>query len=565
MTRRAATSSLRCALLAAVFRSFAPAASVAAPVVELPPMMVEESSASVPWLYVNAGGTEFLSRCSSATTSDLVEAWLSKLQLVRSLVPEEFLGRMDVPAVFVLYGQDLRQKVSAEIERELQGAPARKGDVPRGSGVNIAPSMRLADRDMHASIAYIDETLFDGANLSISPSHVRFLLNRRVPELPVWLAEGIERTWQQADFVLAPITLRPLVWLDAGESDALASDPAHPRALLPAGELFASGLERALQNKHPRRAQIRAAQQDLFFRWAITSGGTTRDAFWKFAARSAAGPLTEEMFAADFGFDYAELRDRLSDYLPRAVRDEPRIKPGEQPPPPPIEIVRATPNQIARVRGEWERLAIGHVQRRMPQVREPYIAQARRTLRRAFDAGDRDPRLLATMGLCEIDAGNPAGARQFLEPAVAGGVVRPRAYYELARLRFAELSRGEAAAKQFSFTALAPVFQPLQRALTQAPPLPEIYALLAEAWARCETAPNTAEFAEIEQGPRLFAQHATVAYGVALALARHEKKAEAAAVLAACAGDPPDDDTLADMARLRAELATAAGRAPVHP
>ena len=184
MTRRVTTSSLRCALLAAVFRSFAPAASVAAPVVELPPMMVEESSASVPWLYVNAGGTEFLSRCSSATTSDLVEAWLSKLQLVRSLVPEEFLGRMDVPAVFVLYGQDLRQKVSAEIERELQGAPARKGDGPRGSGVNIAPSMRLADRDMHASIAYIDETLFDGANLSISPSHVRFLLNRRIDTQP---------------------------------------------------------------------------------------------------------------------------------------------------------------------------------------------------------------------------------------------------------------------------------------------------------------------------------------------------------------------------------------------
>lgn len=558
MKRRAATKFLRLAQHTAWLGLSATAASAAAPVVELPPMMVEESNASVPWLYVNAGGTEFLSRCSSGTTSEFAEAWLTKLQLVRALVPEEFLARIDVPAVFVLYGQDVRQTVSVEIQRELQGGSAgggRKGGAPPSAGVNIAPSMRLADRDMHASIAYIDETQFDGANLSVSPSHVRFLLDRRVPELPAWLTEGVERAWRRTDFLLAPITLQPLVWIELGESEALAGDPARPRALLPANELFATGAERALQSRHPRRLQIRAAQQDLFFRWALVSGEATRAAFWKFAAQAAAGPVNEERFEASFGFDFAELRDRLSDYLPRAVREEPRIQPGPQPPIPLIEVARATPNQIARVRGEWERLAIGHVQRRMPEVREPYIAQARRTLRRAYDAGDRDPRLLATMGLCEIDAGNPAGAREFLEPAVAGGVVRPRAYYELARLRFAAVQHGEPATKMFSFTALAPVFLPLQRALTQAPPLPEVFALLAEAWARCETSPNTAEFAELQEGSRLFTQHATVAYAGALALARHGKRPEAAAILNACAGEPPDDETQAGMTRLRAELA----------
>ena len=144
------------------------------------------------------------------------------------------------------------------------------------------------------------------------------------------------------------------------------------------------------------------------------------------------------------------------------------------PPTPRFEVERATPNEIARVRVEWERLAIGHVQRRLPRVREPYIAQARRTLRRAYNAGDRDPRLLATMGLCEIDADNPGEARQYLEPAIAGGVVRPRAYYELARLRFAELRRGAPETKIFSFTELAPVIDPLRRAVTQATQLEEV-------------------------------------------------------------------------------------------
>jgi len=523
--------------------------------VELPPMLVEESTASVPWLYVKAGDTEFLSRCSEGTTRDLVEAWLTKMQLVRVLVPEQFLAQTDVPSVFVLYAQDLKQTVSAEIQREMQG---REGT--RGGGVNIAPSMRLSDRDMHASIAYIDEALFDAAGLSVAPGHVHYLLQGRVPELPAWLIEGVERAWHRADFVLEPITLRPLVWNNNGESDALANDPARPRALLPANELFATAAARALENRHPRHVGARAGTEELFFRWAIVSGGATREAFWRFAARAAEGPVSEELFEANFGFDFAELRDRLSDYLPKAVGETAHIAPGALPPVPPFEVQPATPNQVARVRGEWERLAIGHVQRRLPRVREPYIAQARRTLRRAFDAGDRDPRLLATMGLCEIDAGNEAGARPFLEPAVAAGVVRPRAYYELARLRLAELRRGAPATKIYSFTDLAPVLDPLRRALTQAPPLPEVYGLLAEAWNCCELTPNPAEFAELEAGARLFARRPAVVYPIACALARHGRKAEAARVLEAGAGAIADDTTRAGMNRLRAELSAPATR-----
>lgn len=536
-------------------------AGLGAPV-ELPPMMVEESVSSVPWLYVSVGGAEFLSRCSASTTRQFVEAWLTKMRLVRVLVPEEFLARMDVPAIVVLYAQDLQQSLSAEIQRELQAGNDRTpgGDFPRENRVNIAPNMRLSDRDMHASIVYIDEALFDGSTLSIAPGHVRYLLKGRVPELPEWLVDGVERAWRGADFVVEPITLAPLVWNNRAESEALSGDATRPRALLPANELFASDVTRAAENRHPRHVATRASTQELFFRWAITSGRAMRAALWKFGARAAEVPVTEEMFETSFGFGFSELRDRLSDYLPKAVGETRRIRPGRLPPLPDFEIDRATSNEIARVRGEWERLAIGHVQRRLPQVREPYIAQARRTLRRAFDAGDRDPRLLATMGLCEIDAGNEGAARPFLEPAVAAGVVRPRAYYELARLRFGDLQRGVSETKLFSFTELAPIIEPLRRALTQAPPLAEVSALLGEAWSRCELSPNTDEFAELERGAQLFPRRPSVALPIALALARHGKNAEAAAVLDASAGYPADDHTNARMARLRAQLAGAGAR-----
>lgn len=535
--------------------------------VALPPMLVEESVSSVPWLYVNAGGTEFLSRCSASTTRQLVEAWLTKLQLVRALVPEEFLARMDVPAVFVLYAQDLQQTMSAEIQRELQAGERRKGagDLARPSGVNIAPSMRLGDRDMHASIAYIDEALFDASTMSVAAGHVRYLMKGRVPELPAWLVDGVERLYGGADFVQDPITIKPLIWLNRSETEGLADDPARLRAVLPANELFALDAARTGSNEHPRHRETRTATQELFVRWALTSGAATRAALWTFAAQAAERPVTEELFEANFGFGFSELRDRLSDFLPNAVEQTAWIDPGKRPPLPRIQVERATPNEVARVRGEWERLAIGHVQRRLPQVREPYIAQARRTLRRAFDAGDRDPRLLATLGLCEIDAGNPAGAAQFLEPATAGGVVRPRAYYELARLRFAELRRHAGERAEFSFTELAPIFQLLQRALTQAPPLPEGFALLAEAWAHCPTTPNTAEFAELAAGARHFARRPAVAYATAVALARHGKKAEAAAVLDGCADFTADEPTRGELKRLRAEIAVALARPATEP
>lgn len=516
--------------------------------VELPPMMVEESVAGVPWLYVNAGGTEFLSRCSFGTTRNMVEGWLTKLQGVRALVPEEFLGQMDAPSVFVLYSQDLEQKVSVEIQRELQAAGAQSG------GVDIAPSMRLADRDLHGSIAYIDETRFDAAMMSIAPSHVRFLVQSRMPALPAWLVDGIERAWRRADFILHPITLNPLVWEDPGESEGLAADALRPRAVLPASELFANEALRAVETRYPRRVAVRASTQELFVRWAWVSGGPVKEAFWKLAAMSAEAPITEERFEACFGFDFAELRDRLSDYLPKAVRETAWVSPGKSPDLPEVRVERATPSQVARVRGEWERLAIGHVRRRLPQVAEPYIAQARRTLRRAYDAGDRDPRLLATMGLVEVETGNLEGARPLLEAAVAGGVVRPRAYYELAALRWLELTRA-VDAPALPFAQVAPVIAPLRQALPQAPALPEIYALLAEAWQRSELAPNRAEWDELERGARLFAGRPSVGLPVARALARHGRKAEAATLLAAAAAFPMDDDTRTGVERLRRELA----------
>lgn len=114
---------------------------------------------------------------------------------------------------------------------------------------------------------------------------------------------------------------------------------------------------------------------------------------------------------------------------------------------PPLALRLATDGEIARIKGDWERLEINYVRQRYPDLATKYIEQARRTLLRAYDRNDRDPRLLAVLGLCEVDAGNDAGARDYLETAARLEIVRPRVWLELARLRLADYLAAPAVAE----------------------------------------------------------------------------------------------------------------------
>ena len=70
------------------------------------------------------------------------------------------------------------------------------------------------------------------------------------------------------------------------------------------------------------RTALWRAQCALFMRWAVVHDeGRQREAFWRFVERLERQPPDEALFRACFGFGYADMRDRLSDYLPEAVRE----------------------------------------------------------------------------------------------------------------------------------------------------------------------------------------------------------------------------------------------------
>ena len=164
----------------------------------------------------------------------------------------------------------------------------------------------------------------------------------------------------------------------------------------------------------PLAKRVRWALQDPARQWA----------FWRFATRVTLEPFSEKLWQECFGASSADVRDDLSDYLPTAISKPVFISSEKLPKLPAFELRAATPGEIARVKGEWERAEIGYVRQRHPEFVERYVEQARRTLVRAYDSGEREPRLLATLGLCQVDANDDVGALSALEAAAGARVVR---------------------------------------------------------------------------------------------------------------------------------------------
>jgi hypothetical protein len=504
-----------------------PAAPAADDVVTLPPLMVEEKGVALPWRYLELPGCELLSVCDDATSAEFARRRHRLEELLHVLVPEKFCSRSSVPEAHILFNEETGRARSKEIIAEMvkkEGAfvapdgtvtPLRRDDAPvlsdaRGwprppapPRIRFLPNMRLWDQDATAVFAILQDTT--RGQFTFSPDRVAFLLQQRTPALPEWFIEGTLGLYGRSELRENEIAIEPAIWLSAEESAALGRDPERPRTLLPMEELFS--------RRRPRDAaeareldRVWQAQCTLFVRWAVAEkNGARKAALWNFVERLETEPVSEALFREQFGLGFADARDRLSDYLPAAVSRSVTLAAPKSSPLPRLKFRAATDLEVARIRGDWERMEINYVRKRYPAMTEKYVEQARHTLRRAYDRGERDPRLLAILGLTEVDAGNPDGAREFLEAAVRGKVVRPRAYFELAFLRYkALLPDGADDDAKLTDDQARDVLGPLLVARLDHPPLPESYTLMVDVWIR-SAAPLTREnLAILNEGVRLF-------------------------------------------------------------
>ncbi len=530
------------ATTAAAMLAAQPTAPALGPVVELPPMIVAESAKSSPWLYVAAGDTEFLSRCSPAMTKAFVSAQLEIHRRLRAIVPPDFLASYAIPIVSVLVPLESAPAKDDAVFRDMlkleQDSPPRAAAAsgntrppPVEGRIQFLPNQRLDDRDMMAVFTFLNESDFDPRRLIVAPEYVHALLTRRTPMLPQWLIEGVTGLYREVRLRGDPITLPPVRWISPTDTAGLQNDAESRRVLLPCDELFAPDALLGPDQRHPARQAVWRAQSALFVRWALDPAqAPARDALWKFARRSSHEPVSESIFVECFGFGYADLRDRLSDYLPTAVKTAVELSVGRFSSPL-IEPATATREQIARLRGEWERLEVPFVREVHPQFLPRYIGQARQTIQAAYSRGERDPSLLAAFGLAELDSGDAAAARPLLEQAIAAHLVRPRIYFEVARLRWEDLTRGAPESRRYTPDEVEPVLHPLRRALALSPPLPEVFLLSLDVWLRCTERVSPIEFDTLAEGARLFRRIPVIGLRTALLHAKHGRRAEAIAVL----------------------------------
>ena len=160
-------------------------------------------------------------------------------------------------------------------------------------------------------------------------------------------------------------------------------------------------------------------------------------------------------------------------------------------PPPPLALRDATEAEVGRIKGEAMVLA-GNVREARPQLYAPYAR------------GERDPYLLASLGLYERAHGDAGKARQFLEAAFGAKAKRPEACLELARLRSNEALGRPGPDGRLTAAQAASIIAPLAFAHGKTPLLPAIYDLAGDTWARSSASPGKDEARMMVEGAQLF-------------------------------------------------------------
>ncbi len=438
--------------------------------VQLPPFIVEQPRGWT-WRYTEFPGGEVLSNCDDGRTREMAWAFHRANRLLDVLVPPRFQRHLDVPQALIFVDQRLwAQAERAALEtmhrttgpNYLSGLPV-PDNRPEGT---FYTNLTLSDVDAITTFTLVtpDQAAADEANLT--PAFVGDVIRDRQPQLPVWFTSAFLRLYPRLRFSSAAILLRATDWEFSRRFVPARKGRRPASELLPPTRLFDEG---SLNADTDVSAWL--DQAELFVAWGLDPAGGRAAQFWRFLDRSATAPVTEDLFRECFGLDFTAANAALLAYaaMPHAIEwplpDDLRTAPA-------YSVRDANSAEIARIKGEWERLEARYVHTAAPALEADYIRLARQTLHRALDRGLRDPRAVASLGLLELEAGDRAAARDLLAEAVHLRVVRPRAYFELARLRYHDLrARSPRDDGRLTAEETVEVTAPLLVALQQAPPL----------------------------------------------------------------------------------------------
>jgi tetratricopeptide (TPR) repeat protein len=506
--------------------------AVPGPVLQLPTYTVTGERELPPperWFYARIPGFEVLSNASAAKTKDLLgefQRFTHALNLVwPGLVPPSA-----APASLILCGSGdkfgtflptasgseramasitLRSRDQAAIALDMQTSVL---NLPTSDG----PAPVVVDADGNADGSNLNPGIAVDAYRQLNREYIRYLLTGRESPAPAWFAEGLAQLFMAMEVTETTITLGKLADPNL-RTEPMARGRAAPEedrdfnaalatsALIPMAEMLTVSTD-STEAKNPL-GRVWAKQCYAFVHWGLYGDdGAHQKNFFIFLARLGSEPLSESLFEACFKADYREMLSTLRGYIQVTRHKVAGIKAdkGQKiPEPPPVAVREATQAEVGRVVGDALLLA-GHP------------AEARAVYVTAYRRGERDPALLAALGLAELAAGDRPRAQSLLQAALAGRALRPRAGLELARLRLTDaLAQPQADHGKLSAAQVSHAMEPLLAAPNQPPPPPESFELMANIWAHSATPPSATDLAAVEQGVRLYPRQTELVYRAA--------------------------------------------------
>ena len=526
--------------------------------IEMPVYTVTDTRELPPpekWSYGRIEGFELLSNASERGTKQLVQDFQRYYQAI-GLVWPGVQRPAAVPAMLIICGRGgkfdaFRPAGEERADRAMASLALRDREQAAIVIDYEAKVINLVTPEGTAAVAAAPTTDADGnaigmggdpgfevdAYRQLYREYIHFILAGVQPRAPAWLEEGLAQIFMAMEVTNTSITVGKLedpntisatqaAMNDAGNGGVAPQEDRDfnaaltGRGLLKMSELFSVAHDSA-EARNPLGSTW-AKQCYAFVHWGLYGdGGKHQRDFLTFITRLGKEPLTEALFKECFKQSYSDMGITIRGYVEFTSHKIAGLqtKKGEKlPEPPPLQLREATEAEIGRLKGETLRLA-GHDQAARLAMIAPYIR------------GERDPQLLASLGLIERRLGDNVRAQKFLEAAAAAKAVRPRAYLELARLRYAAALAKPAAEGKFDAAQTATVLTPLFTARTQPPPLQEVYELIGDAWTHCSLTPTAAHLGVLDEGVKMFPRDAQLVYADAALKAKAGLVAEAGTLI----------------------------------
>jgi len=521
------------------------------PPVRMEPVFVEAASAN-PWQYFSVPGFEVISHCPDDFNRVYARALEASTAARAALLPLDFWGNLSTPMKVVLFNREPAegQAFSRPKPIDLSWVSGDDGTAGPYSLLKTYPTV-VGDGDTFISCGNYWGLLSSTADFYVDPdSEIR--IRCRLPQLPYWFISGlvgpggILATWTVEpgaagrEFAVVPT----LTWGSRAETLALIRDPKRARTVMALSEFFGAAVPEGQEDAWN-------AEAALLVRWGLfgaePDGRSHRDAFLDLVRGASVRPVSEAYFKGRLGMGYAEAESRLRAYVAVAVRDPVRL-PLAATSDGSVEIREATPTQVARIVGDWGRLEARALGMQNLDYQRECLDQADRLFERIYARQTSDPGFLAAFGLYALQVGDFTRGREALESATAAGVVRARAYLELARLKLGDsLPFSEQGIGDLGEADYDRVVALLKTSRDQAPSLVGSYQLLAKAMEHAPKIPALGDMAVLEKAVALFPGNASLAYKVATLYKRFGYPERAQAVIA---GALPMAATNEDRARL---------------